>query len=697
MSNIYGKLSFAYKNVADKAMRSNGRIVEKTACKKIVRGNILFVQLLCACYFLGQYFIWIPAHERPQGGVLCTVFARNTLAIFYKPLVPSMWYGAAHLLDNEGWMLHHTIFTDSLVALVELLFAAWFVLTAAFALPVLLCFFYLPLLLAIPLGVYTCGSGDLIFEVACVSDAAHEKKKKQRKKAIERIQSERGMTEEAVVQEASRVLMIWKRLLLFFVFIALVLSIKLWPFYQGQSYSDVLKQAVAHELSFGIEFWTFNWWIGLFGWPDLALPDTLVLSLSVGTLILEVALQFTINFDFVLKLVKWVTRLDKGSLWGGWKPARSSLNPSDPAHTNEDDGGNRRVENPVAQIKGLVEGVPTRDRAKFFRVKGGSAREESIGRSSTGTSEKLAADVAEKRPASKQGSTSKLYKVKKGTAIKSGSGSNIELITVQNQKLDLDDETNRLGHIRVKNDALAETAYTKTNGTARLHPTMPLQGSYSVQAPRANRLGIVFEERTKGKANGVTVKLVRDTSPLLGQLHVNHVLLAINGQNVLNETIEGVVRTFRAGGDRLPLLTLIPASGLNASKAKQEEPENSNDRPAVVLRGNERREKATEKMVPDMGQRCGQRISIADSSDISNPIHKLDARHGGNQKVGVDVVVVLNGTEGVANALVRGQGLATTDRTSTKPELGIAAGPGDGISDPGAREASMHPQLEGIV
>jgi hypothetical protein len=156
--------------------------------------------------------------------------------------------------------------------------------------------------------------------------------------------------------------MIWKRLLLFFVFIALVLSIKLWPFYQGQSYSGVLKQALAQELSLGFEFWAFNWWIGLFGWPDLALPDTLVLSLSVGTLVLEVALQFTIDFEFVLKFVERVTGLDKGSLWGGWKPARSSSNPSDPAHTKEDGGGNRKVENPIVQSTGLVEGVLTRDR-----------------------------------------------------------------------------------------------------------------------------------------------------------------------------------------------------------------------------------------------------------------------------------------------------------------------------------------------
>jgi hypothetical protein len=45
-----------------------------------------------------------------------------------------------------------------------------------------------------------------------------------------------------------------------------------------------------------------------------------------------------------------------------------------------------------------------------------------------GTNVKLAADGAEKRPASKQGSTSKLYKVKKGAAIKGGSDNGMKLI-----------------------------------------------------------------------------------------------------------------------------------------------------------------------------------------------------------------------------------------------------------------------------
>jgi hypothetical protein len=113
------------------------------------------------------------------------------------------------------------------------------------------------------------------------------------------------------------------------VFIVLVVSIKLWPLYQGQRYSDVLKQALAHELSWSFEFWTFDWWLG-FGWPDLDPPDTIILSFSVGTLISEVALQFTIDFADVLEFVKWVTRSDTSSLWGGWKLTRSGLSPSDP-------------------------------------------------------------------------------------------------------------------------------------------------------------------------------------------------------------------------------------------------------------------------------------------------------------------------------------------------------------------------------
>jgi hypothetical protein len=81
---------------------------------------------------------------------------------------------------------------------------------------------------------------------------------------------------------------------------------------------------------------------------------------------------------------------------------------------------------------------------------------------------KLAADGAEKRPASKQGSTSKLYKVKKGAAIKGlkgGSDSTIELTTVQNQKLDLNDETDRLCHIQANNDALPETVILMSRKT----------------------------------------------------------------------------------------------------------------------------------------------------------------------------------------------------------------------------------------
>jgi hypothetical protein len=76
---------------------------------------------------------------------------------------------------------------------------------------------------------------------------------------------------------------------------------------------------------------------------------------------------------------------------------------------------------------------------------------------------------------SKQGSTSKLYKVKKGVAIKGGSGSNIELTMVQNQKLDLDDESDRLGHTRVKNAARSRVSIK--NAETVNNPLVNLSGS----------------------------------------------------------------------------------------------------------------------------------------------------------------------------------------------------------------------------
>jgi hypothetical protein len=56
---------------------------------KSARALNLLVQLLCACFLLGEYLVWSDVGL--QGTPLCRVFGRVTLAIFYKPLVPAMW------------------------------------------------------------------------------------------------------------------------------------------------------------------------------------------------------------------------------------------------------------------------------------------------------------------------------------------------------------------------------------------------------------------------------------------------------------------------------------------------------------------------------------------------------------------------------------------------------------------------------
>ena len=99
-----------------------------------------------------------------RGGALCRVFGRVTLAIFYKPLVPAMWYGVSHLLDDEGWMLHHNIFTDTLVAAVMALFSLWFAFAFAAALPVLVCFFYFPIALFVPVSAYILANKGVFFD-----------------------------------------------------------------------------------------------------------------------------------------------------------------------------------------------------------------------------------------------------------------------------------------------------------------------------------------------------------------------------------------------------------------------------------------------------------------------------------------------------------------------------------------------------
>jgi hypothetical protein len=69
--------------------------------------------------------------------------------------------------------------------------------------------------------------------------------------------------------------------------------------------------------------------------------------------------------------------------------------------------------------------------------------------------------------------------------------------------------------------------------------------------------------------------------------------------------------------------------------------DNDEERKTTPPQDNDEERKTTQKApseVPSMGQGRGQRVSIQDSSGISNPMNKLDAPHGGNQKVAALVI-----------------------------------------------------------
>ena len=144
---------------------------------KTDRGFWLVVQLLCVCFSLGDYLLWTP---RPlKGGFLCTVAARSTLSIFYKPVLPAMWYGYNHLNDDKGQMLHHNVVTETVLFLVVLLFTMWGVLAVAVSLPILICFPYFGIALFLPLMAYEWRNGEL-------RTAQHESALKKQRRVLEK-------------------------------------------------------------------------------------------------------------------------------------------------------------------------------------------------------------------------------------------------------------------------------------------------------------------------------------------------------------------------------------------------------------------------------------------------------------------------------------------------------------------------------
>jgi len=244
------------------SITDNKQVVAKATTNKEERALYLLVQLLTVMFSLGRYILW--SDSRPKGDLMCTVAARSTLAVFYKPILPAMWYGFMHLLDLEGWMLHHNRLTDTMVAAIISLFLVYFMVAAVFSLPVLVCFIYFGALFCIPVTVF--------FLVTQAQLSMNEY-------AISKLSAEEKAEQTAIV-------LLFKRLLGYTVFVLLVFGIQLWPFYIGTPYATVAKQAM-DGIGISFAFWEPQWaWS--FRWPKLlSLPDQVALAVSLGFLGLE--------------------------------------------------------------------------------------------------------------------------------------------------------------------------------------------------------------------------------------------------------------------------------------------------------------------------------------------------------------------------------------------------------------------------
>eukprot|EP00937_MAST-01D_sp_MAST-1D-sp2_P001367 g1367.t1 len=137
--------------------------------EKHEKSLFFLIQLLCACFALGTYF---ESGERPSARpsasnsdqVFCYV-AHGALVIFYKPLVPALWYCLLTMAEG-GSLLPHNAMTEALCFITQLLFVTWSAMCFVFTVPLVFgAFFYLGILFMLCFivlnGVDTQRSGSL--------------------------------------------------------------------------------------------------------------------------------------------------------------------------------------------------------------------------------------------------------------------------------------------------------------------------------------------------------------------------------------------------------------------------------------------------------------------------------------------------------------------------------------------------------
>ena len=128
--------------------------------------------------------------------------------------------------------------------------------------------------------------------------------------------------DEVKRDEAFAAAVIFKRLLFYSVFAALVSSVIFWPFYLGDSYVSVLERAVEGMVP-SLLIWLPEFRLS-FRFPDVALHLQVSLAVSFGAISLESALVGWYKLLGRLYPQGWATAYDSVQYIPGYKAAAAS-------------------------------------------------------------------------------------------------------------------------------------------------------------------------------------------------------------------------------------------------------------------------------------------------------------------------------------------------------------------------------------
>eukprot|EP00936_MAST-01D_sp_MAST-1D-sp1_P002771 g2771.t1 len=236
------------------------------------QGFLFLVQVLCGCNALGAYFA-----VAPTGGVMCAA-AHVGLAVFYKPLTCPLWYCLLVLVDSSGVRIRHTIMTDVLAWVVQLLFTVWALVCGFLSLALLVVFPMFGLLFYAPQWLFfKYKSSDISFV-------------QRRMFGDSKIRWEKKLN-DAARAELLAIAQLYERLRGYTIFAALVFGIRLWTFYATRDWQGTLSDAF-NALGVSVPVWNWPTLVLMLRWPsELPLAEQLPLFVSAGFVTYEALLK----------------------------------------------------------------------------------------------------------------------------------------------------------------------------------------------------------------------------------------------------------------------------------------------------------------------------------------------------------------------------------------------------------------------